>query len=67
MVSTHVNNRCNMIKISQWNYACNISMIKMSKGRYTCSKGDGNMIDICHMRYTCFVFATSCNMINNNL
>jgi hypothetical protein len=43
MVNTCVDNKYNMTKISQWNYACNISMIKMSRGRYTCSKDDGNM------------------------
>jgi len=43
MVSTRVDNIYNMIKISQWTYVCNISMIKMSKGKYTCSKDDGNM------------------------
>jgi len=52
MVSTHVGNIYNMIKINQWTYACNISMTKMNKGKYTCSKDDGNMIDICHMKYT---------------
>jgi len=50
MVSTCVDNKYNMIKISQWNYECNINMTKMSKGKYTCSKGDVNMTSICHMR-----------------
>ncbi len=66
MVSARVDNRYNMTKISQWNYVCNISMIKMNPRRYTCSKGD-SMIDNCHMRYTCLVLATTCDMTNNNM
>jgi hypothetical protein len=57
MVSTCVDNKYNMIKISQWNYECNINMTKMSKGKYTCSTGDVNMTNICHMRLmscTCY-------------
>jgi hypothetical protein len=67
MVSARVDNKSNITKINQWNYACNINMTQMSQGKYTCSKGDGNMIDICHMRYTCLVLATTCNMTNSNM
>ncbi len=67
MVSTHVGNIYNMTKISQWTYACNISMIKMSKEKYTCNKDDGNITNICHMKYTCFILATTCNMTNSNV
>ncbi len=56
-----------MIKISQWNYVCNISMTKMNQERYTRSKDDGNMTDICHMRHTCLVLVATCNMTNNNM
>jgi hypothetical protein len=42
-------------------------MTKMNQGKYTCNKGDGNMTDICHMRHTCLVLATTCNMTNSNM
>jgi hypothetical protein len=41
-------------------------MTKMNQRRYTCSKDNGNMTNICHMRCTCLVLVATCNMTNSN-